>query len=324
MPAITLKIPATLTFLILVAVLFACAPVARAAEKPPNEVTIGILINRIDAINFKESSFDVDFYVWFVYSNLQLNPGESFEITNGRINSRLESDIHDVQGGRYACYRVQATLIKEFDLFKYPRDRHRLTIEIEDATSEKNLVYKVDSRNSVLSEDFFVPGFTAGGGKFDVNSHVYNTNYGDPNLASDSKSVYSRFVASFDIHRPSGAAALKLYIGVFVAALIGFLSLLARADQADVRFGLGSAALFAAIATQFVIATNMPETSILTVPDIVCVATILSVFITLLVSAFGLVLCNAGKDSIARRLDLGVFAVVPAAYFIICGYLVLG
>ena len=301
-----------------------CAQIAHAKAETPKEVIIGTLVNRIDAISLKDSTFDVDFYIWFVWSNLEINPGETFEIVNGRINSKAESDIHDVEGGRYACYRVQATIIKEFDLFKYPRDRHHLTIEIEDATSELDLVYKLDSRNSILSEDFFVPGFTASGGKFNVTSHVYNTNYGDPNLASDNKSVYSRFIASFDIHRPSGAAALKLYIGVFAAALIGFLSLLARADQVDVRFGLGSAALFAAIATQFVIATNMPETSILTVPDLVCIATISSVFLTLLTSAIALSLTTTGKESVARKLDIAVFVVLPLTYFVLCWRWIMG
>jgi hypothetical protein len=300
-----------------VASLLVGTPSARAADQP-TEVTIGTLVNRIDAISLKDSTFDVDFYIWFVWSNPEITPGETFEIVNGRINSKAESDIHDVEGGRYACYRVQATIIKEFDLFKYPRDRHHLTIEIEDATSELDLVYKLDSRNSILSEDFYVPGFTASGGKFEVSGHTYNTNYGDPNLASDNKSVYSRFIASFDIHRPSGAAALKLYIGVFAAALIGFLSLLARADQVDVRFGLGSAALFAAIATQFVIATNMPETSILTVPDLVCIATISSVFVTLLNSALGLILFNKGLERVSRRLDLALVVILPVAYCVLC------
>ena len=291
---------------------------ASAGDKAPDDVTIGMLVNRIDAINQKESTFDVDFYIWFVWSDSAIKPGESWEIVNGRINAKAESDIHDVEGGHYACYRVQATIIKEFDLYKYPRDRHHLTIEIEDATSTRDLVYKLDSRNSMLNQDFFVPGFVAGDGTFAVTDHVYTTNYGDPNLASDTKSTYSRFIASFDIKRPSSAAALKLYIGVLAAALIGFLSLLARADQADVRFGLGSAALFAAIATQFVIATNMPDTSILTVPDLVCIATISCVFITLLTSAIGLIFCNSGRPEVARKIDLAVFAVVPTTYFILC------
>ena len=294
------------------------AHAARAENKAPTDVTIGILVNRIDAIHQRDSTFDVDFYIWFVWSNPEINPGDSWEIVNGHVNSKAESDIHDVPGGRYASYRVQATIIKEFDLYKYPRDRHHLTIEFEDAKPVEELVYKLDSRNSMLNQDFFVPGFVAGDGGFSVVNHTYMTNYGDPNLASDTKSVYSRFIASFDIKRPSGAAALKLYIGVFAAALIGFLSLLARAEQVEVRFGLGSAALFAAIATQFVIATNMPETSILTVPDLVCIATISCVFVTLFASALGLMLSNTGRTALARKIDLTVFAVLPLTYFVLC------
>jgi hypothetical protein len=218
---------------------------------------------------------------------------------------------------------VVATIIKEFDLFKYPRDRHQLAIEIEDSTSVKELVYVADVRNSVLSRDFFVPGFAAGDGTVRVDEHVYSTNYGDPNLAEDSESLYSRFIAGFEIHRPSGATALKLYIGVFVAAMIGFISLLARSDQTEVRFGLGSAALFAAIATQFVIATNMTETTILTVPDLVCIATISSVFLTLLNTAIGITLSNRGKEVIARKIEICMLVVLPITYFSICFHWIL-
>lgn len=240
-----------------------------AEAEGPAKVTVGTHINRINEIHLEESRFEIDFYIWFLWADSDLRPGETFEVVNGHIQSRVESDIHPVEGGQHACYRVVATIIKEFDLFKYPRDRHQLAIEIEDSTSVKELVYVADVRNSVLSRDFFVPGFAAGDGTVRVDEHVYSTNYGDPNLAEDTESLYSRFIAGFEIHRPSGATALKLYIGVFVAAMIGFISLLARSDQTEVRFGLGSAALFAAIATQFVIATNMPEATILTVPDLV-------------------------------------------------------
>jgi len=296
---------------------------AAEAEPAPVEVTIGVLVNRIDAISLKESTFDVDFYLWFVWSDAAVNPGDSFEIVNGRINSKVDSDIHPVEGGQYACYRIQATIIKEFDLFKYPRDKHSLSIEIEDGASVERLVYKLDSHNSKLNRDFFVPGFTADNAAFAVADHTYDTNYGDPDLGFDSESVFSRFFATFAIHRPSDAAALKLYIGVLVAALIGFVSLLTHATQVEVRFGLGSAALFAAIATQFVIATNMPETSMLTVPDLVCITTIASVFLTLLESAVALNLCNAGKIETARKLDLVAFAILPATYFVLCFWWIL-
>lgn len=289
---------------------------------PPGEVRIGTFINRVDGFNLKDSRFDVDFYIWFVWSDPSLDPGESWEIVNGSVNNKFLSDAHPVAGGQYAAYRVQASIIKEFDLYKYPLDSHTLTIEIEDGAAVQRLRYQADVANSALSGDFFAPGFTAGSPSFSVRDHVYRTNYGDPDMAGDSESTYSRFIASFPVERPSAATAWKLYIGVFVAALIGFLGLMARPDHTDVRFGLGSAALFAAIATQFVIASNMPETTILIVPDIVCIVTICFVFLTLLQSGIALALAGRGHEMLAKRLDWLAMTILMTSYVTICAWLV--
>jgi hypothetical protein len=295
-----------------------------APASAPSDVTIGMLLNRVDAIDLKANRFDVDFYIWFVWSDPDIDPGESWEIVNGHVKQKTISDAHPVAGGRYASYRVQATIIHEFDLYKYPRDRHRLEIQIEDATPAEKLVYQADTAASNLNQDFFAPGFVGGQASFTVAPHVYRTNYGDPDIKLGNASVFSRFSVGFSLWRPSSASAFKLYIGVFVAAMIGFLGLLARADLTDVRFGLGSAALFAAIATQFVIATSMPDTSILTVPDLICIITIGYVFLTLLESGVSLCLLHAGREQAARRLDFAALALLGGSYMALCLWLVLG
>jgi hypothetical protein len=295
----------------------------RAGPMPDREVLIGTFLNRVDAFNLRESRFDVDFYIWFVWSDGELDPSESWEIVNGSVKEKFLSDAHPIEGGQYAAYRVQASIIKEFDLYKYPLDRHTLTIEIEDGAPVQRIRYVADTANSGLSEQFFAPGFTADKPFFQVRDHTYRTNYGDPDLGSGSESVYSRYIAGFEVERPSAAAAWKLYIGVFVAALIGFLGMLARADQTDVRFGLGSAALFAAIATQFVIASNMPDTSILIVPDIICIVTIAYVFLTLMQSSISLKLIGRGHEAAARVFDLSFLVILLASYFAICAWLIL-
>jgi hypothetical protein len=288
------------------------------------EVLVGTFLNRVDGFYLKESRFDVDFYIWFVWRDGTPDPGASWEIVNGSVKAKFLSDAHPVEGGHYAAYRVQASIIKEFDLYKYPLDRHTLTIEIEDGAPVQRLRYRADTVNSGLSDGFFAPGFAAGKPFFTVRDHTYRTNYGDPDLGEGTESVYSRFIAGFAVERPSTAAAWKLYVGVFVAALIGFLGLMARPDQTDVRFGLGSAALFAAIATQFVIASNMPDTSVLIVPDIICIVTISFVFLTLLQSGIALALAGHGYQALARKLDWTAMGVLLTSYVFICAWLVLG
>jgi hypothetical protein len=289
----------------------------------PNDVRIGIFVNRVDAISFRDNQFQVDFYLWFRWNNPDINPAETFEIINGRIDQMVDSGSHDYEGGRYMALRIQATVIKEFDLYRYPLDAHTLTIEIEDAQEIKDVAYTVDRASSALSEAFFVPGFVPVSSGFWVVDHDYTTDYGDPDMMGQGASTYSRFIASVDIERPSSTAALKLYIGVFVAALIGFMSLAVPPSVTDARFGLGSAALFAAIATQFVIASNLPDTAVLTIPDTVCIVTIGYVFLTLLESAMSLRLHRRGHEVIARRLDWAVLVGLFASYSLICLGLIL-
>jgi len=289
----------------------------------PNDVRIGIFINRVDAISFRENQFEVDFYLWFRWNNPEINPPESFEIVNGRISHMVDSGSHDYEEGRYAALRIQATIIKAFDLYKYPLDAHRLTIEIEDAEEIADVSYTVDTASSALSQAFFVPGFVPVDWGFRVVDHDYTTDYGDPDMMGQGVSTYSRFIASVDVERPSSTAALKLYIGVFVAAMIGFMSLAVPPSVTDARFGLGSAALFAAIATQFVIASNLPETAVLTIPDTVCIVTIGYVFLTLLESAASLRLHRRGNELLARRLDWTVLFALAVSYSLICAGLIL-
>jgi hypothetical protein len=289
----------------------------------PNDVRIGIFVNRVDAISFRENQFQVDFYLWFRWNNPEINPAESFEIVNGRVNNLVDSGSHDYDGGRYAALRIQATVIKEFDLYKYPLDAHTLTIEIEDAEEIQTVSYSVDSASSALSQAFFVPGFVPVKSGFRVVDHDYTTDYGDPDMMGQGASTYSRFIASIDVERPSSTAALKLYIGVFVAAMIGFMSLAVPPSVTDARFGLGSAALFAAIATQFVIASNLPDTAVLTIPDTVCIVTIAYVFLTLFESAVSLRLFRRGHPVAARRLDWAVLFSLSTSYTLICAGLIL-
>jgi hypothetical protein len=67
----------------------------------------------------------------------------------------------------------------------------------------------------------------------------------------------------------------------------------------------------------------MPDTSILTVPDIVSIMTIASVFVILLTSTVGLVLCNLGRTQLARQIDRTLLAVLPAGYFALCFWWIL-
>ncbi len=49
---------------------------------------VGGYIDRISEFSVVDSSWKVDFFVWFNWDGEDLNPGETFKVVNGEILSR--------------------------------------------------------------------------------------------------------------------------------------------------------------------------------------------------------------------------------------------
>jgi len=299
----------------------ASAEPAKAAEasKPaeePTEVAIGVLLNRIEEFSIKDNRFLLNFYVWFRWKG-DLKPFETMEVVNGHIESKDFSDAHDLDGGlHYACYLVRATINQEFDLARYPLEKHVLRLEIEDGAEVSRVVYVADDVNSTLGTDFRVAGFKAQGAAFRVVPNHYRTNYGDLSIPTGNESTFSRFIATIDIQRTGGQYAFKLFISLYIATFIALLAMWVAPDFIDPRLGLGVAAVFAAVGSQFVIASNLPETDQVTLADKTGMITIFFVFLTLAETIVVYVLAKRGREAAAIRVDrvsffafLGLYAI---------------
>jgi hypothetical protein len=59
-----------------------------APEAKPGTVRVGIYVNRIGEIDVRESSWTADFDLWFRWTDKNIEPGETFQISNGEIESR--------------------------------------------------------------------------------------------------------------------------------------------------------------------------------------------------------------------------------------------
>jgi len=286
----------------------------------PIRVHIGILWNRIEAMSLKDNTYVVDFYIWLRWMPREIDgepfdAGATFEVVNGSIDSRNESEIRELDdGGMYASYRVRATIVHYFDVTRYPIDSYTLPIEIEDALDTNDVVYIADVANSALGDQFRVPGFRHEAPRFEVVPHIYQTNYGDPETPTGAESEYSRFIASVFVERPSKAFALKMFAGLYVATLIGFLAMFVSPLDLDPRFGLGVAAIFAAVATQIVISSNLPETNTLTLADQVSLLATIFIFLSLVESTYALSLCKRQREDAAKRLDRRSFVCLLALY----------
>jgi hypothetical protein len=218
-----------------------------------------------------------------------------------------------------------------WNITRFPLDNHTIRIAIEDSDLEDfKLAYVADADNCAVSPELQVPGWKVGTPTATVEQHRYHTNYGDTSLPTGDASSYSRFVYSIPLARPNWGYFVKLFFGLFVATAIAFLALFIRPVDLDPRFGLGVGAIFASVGSEYIVTSSLPDTSVLTLADMLHILAFVFIFLTLAESTLSLRLYNgasyhhAERDGYgqaarqrSRRLDRWSFFVLLMAYVVL-------
>jgi hypothetical protein len=290
------------------------------AQARPEQVVVGAYVNKIQDIDFRNSRYSIDFYLWFRWKAegrlADFKPLESFEIINGKVDTRssvVEKKIGDIS---YAAVRVSATMSETWKLARFPFDSHSLRINIEDSSfTADDIVFLADTTNSALGDELNLSGWQATNFGTAIDSKTYRTNYGDLSLPTDALSVYSRFAIMLDLERSSYGAAFKVLNIVLLAAAVAFLAFLVKPSDLDARFGMGVGALFAAAASAIIAASEVPESGATTMADNAHSVALAVIFATLLVSTLCLKLEVSGHKKLAYRIDRICLVVFPVLFY---------
>ncbi len=283
----------------LVLVLF--ARLARADAAPdvgPRTVVVGTYVNQVYAVDVKGSQYSVDFYVWFRWQGDDLQPLETFEVAGGRIISKTGVQKRKLGTQNYAAARVVATLVKFWDLRRFPLDGHTLTIEIEDAEHDtRTMMYETDRDNVGVSPSLQVPGWVVRRSGAAVERHLYRTNYGDTTFPTNSESHYARYRFSIEVARPGFGRFLKVFFGLFITVLVSWCAFWISPKESGPRVNLGVGATFAASAVTVTINHSLPDTNSVTMAD------------KLIMLTLGMIVLSVAQTILA----LAVFAREPVA-----------
>lgn len=300
------------TALALLSVFFTLVTAADAAE--PTKVQVGAYVMRISNVSQKDGSFDVDMWVWFRWQG-DAKPYESFEIANGRIDSKSEAVVSNDEGFNYTSVRIQGTVFHDYDVRRFPLDNHVLTIELEDENLDASGLEYVADEGIALDPRLNIPGWTVRLETPQITPHMYPTNYG---LRSSGvqQSTYSRFILPLHIERDSYWALLKQFWISALSVLLGLLAFRVKPTDLDARFGLGVGSIFAASANAFVISDNLPKTSVVTLAEQINFIAIGTIFFSVFVSIASLRLCYGGREEASARLDKWALAIVGIGYVV--------
>ncbi len=285
-------------------------------------VNVGLYVIRIHEVNLKEQYFRPEFYVWFRWRNKELHPYKSFSVINAREVERDEPAVKDLASGeRYAYVRLVARVSTFLDVREFPLDGHELTVDIEEDEYEQHLVrYVADSEQSGAERSISVPGWTLTRVSTADSVRAYRSNFGDTSIGDEAR--YSRVSLTMQFARAGPLYFMKLFFGLWVAAGISFLAFFIRPLDVDPRFGMGVAAIFAAIASEYIVTASFPETNVITLADKLHLVTFGFVFCTLAQSTWSLKLAEQGREAASRKLDELSRWAFPLAYVVVNALLI--
>ena len=247
---------------------FSVAAMASEAATP-TQVRIGTYVQNIVDLNLRANNVSVDFYLWFRWKgNPDITPETSFELANGKITSRNVLERRDFGDEHFSQVRVNATLYVNWNLERFSLDRQIIPIIIEDSVLDtEGLVYVADAANISVRTSIEIPGYVIGEQQGVISDNTYTTNFGDPDLPQDARSVYSQYQHHIEVKRPDYGFFFKLFSSMFLAALIAPFGFAMKTENVDSRVGIGVGGIFGVLGSNYSIAGQLPPTSVITLGD---------------------------------------------------------
>ena len=272
----------------------------------PTKVITGVYIDRIKELSLSDSTWTVDFYIWFKWNDSDVNPGENFQIIDGEVDNDKKELVDEYINGteHYQIYYINAKITKFFDVLRFPVDSHILTIEIEDKKTERpDLIYVADNTSNFNSK-VQIHGYHIDNMTLVEKPHVYQSNFGDPRIKQGPTS-YSQLRAGIEISRPDLGFYLRIFIGLFVAVAAALLAILIKPCDPEPRFGLQAGGLFVAIANTIITSDLIPKTGIMTLADMINDLGLFIILLAILESIISLYLYRThGKKSVTQDKDI--------------------
>lgn len=257
------------------------------APADPTQVQVGAYINDIQKIDFKDNNYIIDLYVWFRWTNPELNPAQTMEFMNRfASDDNLRETLYDEpqqmpDGSLYAIVRYQGLFSTKFHLEDYPFDTQFLNVVMEDTVSGiGRQLYLPDGENSVtMNPTVTLPGFTVGTPTMKVVENTYPTNFGD--LTQPQAETYSRIQVSLPVTRPALPMSFKTFVPIFLIVACASFVFFVRPRYVEGRIGLGITALLTLVAMQLTAGSSLPDVDYLTFLDKMFLLAYLFIILTL-------------------------------------------
>jgi len=280
----------------------------------PDTVKAGAYVISVHDINFHDKEYTIRFWLWFLYSNPDFDFSKQLDIPNAKTIEPPEIIIDSLEGKAWVIMKMKCVMKESWDVEDFPFDQQHLKVQIENTLFDNSsLVFLPDSAGSRFAEEEAIDGWTIRNFRVRRSDNDYQTGFGD-SRPGNTAYTFSQFVIEMDIERNAWGLFLKIFIGMYIAFLISMISFTPHPSELEPRFGLPVGGLFAAVGNKYIIDSLLPESSSFTLVDTLHTLTFLSIFGTLVVSAFALHLHDNGKPERALKVNRILSRIVVFGY----------
>jgi hypothetical protein len=279
---------------------------AETKETEVNEVTVGLYMLNLGKFDVATGSFTADFYL-----DLQCSIDCSttdFEFMNGRASS--VDKIIDTPEEKF--YRIQANLVSPVDLKRFPFDKQKMQISIEDKKNTIDTqIYTADPEQSGIDDSIAFTGWNLDGWDAYSLEHRYPV-YGE---------TYSQYVFDIDISRIIWNSFIKTFLPVIFMVLIVIFSFLIDPDKVATRLTMAGSSLVAAVMFHVSLSNQIPPVGYLTFTDKFMILTYLVLLASFVVNITLLELTERKNEKLVQKIhrstEYSIFVIVPLLYVIL-------
>ncbi|MEM4637451.1 MAG: hypothetical protein QXK76_00305 [Candidatus Woesearchaeota archaeon] len=289
---------ALLLFIVFMSLLF-------LPEVKSEEVKVGIYVLNLGRFDISTGSFTADFYLSMVCEQ-NCSP-ENFEFMNGRATS--VDKIIDKPNEKF--YRIQANLASRVDLIKFPFDRQKMQIIIEDKVNTIDKIkYVPDLEQTGIDDSVIFTGWNIDGWEAVVDEHEYDI-YGEN---------YSRYTLNIHISKIFLNSFIKTLLPIIFIMLVALSSFVIDPDKIATRVAMISSALVASVMFHVSITNQIPPVGYLTLADKFMMLTYFILLVSFIINIALFDLQEKKKEKIVEKVhkltEYSMLIIVPIIYII--------
>ena len=287
------------------------APGYRAGSARGDTCELGSYLTDVYNLDPAGGTFSARFWLWSLCPRKDIDPLPLAAFTNGENPQVSESQQGYTKGYYRHLILVQGQFRQPFDMRDYPFNRQTLQIVITAAPVVSEFRFTPDSADSSFNPQAGVPGWRVTGFRVVATVARFHTNFGILTQPPGTVSTRSRIVLEISTVN-SQPTIFGQFVGpllvIFLVTLLTFFMRESTETAFMGRIVVESTALFATILNMERVAGFIPDTSRLTMLDLLHLITLAYVLFAMGITVLGyrMFVSEREADAIARVNRIGL------------------